>query len=117
MRSFTGKTEDGFKYRTPKLRLRKVKRVPAPGFNLKIPEGLDPETFCRQIGGDCDDHADKFESIDEIFTLESVSSYREYNANKACACLVLNGRERSAVVAAQVHSEVPRTAEEWSAHF
>ena len=73
-RTFTGKTEDGFKYRTPKMRLRSVKRVPAPGDNLKIPDGLDPETFCLQIGGDCDDVADKFETIDEIFTLNSVSN-------------------------------------------
>ena len=36
--------------------------------NLKIPADLDPETFLRQIGGDCDDVADKFETIDEIFT-------------------------------------------------
>ena len=67
-RYFTGKTEDGYKWRTPKLRLRKVKRIPAPGLNLKIPADLDAETFLRQIGGDCDDIADKFESIDEIFT-------------------------------------------------
>ena len=46
MRGFTGKTEDGFKWRTPKLRLRKVKRIPPPGMNLKIPDDLDPETFC-----------------------------------------------------------------------
>ena len=72
-RNFTGKTEDGFKWRTPKMRMRKVKRVPAPGDNLKIPEDLDPETFCKQIGGDCDDIADKFETIDEIFTMDGVS--------------------------------------------
>ena len=40
--------------------MRKVKRVPAPGDDLKIPEGLDHETFCQQIGGDCDDISDKF---------------------------------------------------------
>ena len=74
VRTFTGKTEDGFKYRTPKLRLRKVKRVPAPGLDLKIPADLDPETFCRQIGGDCDDIADKFETIDQVFTLDKVST-------------------------------------------
>ena len=67
-RGFTGKTEDGFKWRTPKLRMRKVKRIPAPGFNLKIPADLDAETFLRQIGGDCDEVAEKFETIDEIFT-------------------------------------------------
>ena len=68
VRYFTGKTEDGFKWRTPKLRLRKVGRVPAPGDKLKIPTDLTPETFCAQIGGDCDDIADKFETIDEVFT-------------------------------------------------
>ena len=47
VRCFTGKTEDGFKWRTPKLRLRAVKRVPPPGDNLKIPDDLDAETFCR----------------------------------------------------------------------
>lgn len=73
LRCFTGKTEDGHKWRTPTLRMRKVKRVPAPGNNLKIPDNLDPETFCRQIGGDCEDISDKFESIDEVFTMDSVS--------------------------------------------
>ena len=73
-RGFTGKTEDGFKWRTPKLRLRKVRRIPAPGMNLKIPADLDPETFCKQIGGDCDEVAEKFETIDEIFTGNRVSS-------------------------------------------
>lgn len=53
--------------------MRKVNRVPAPGDDLKIPDNLDPETFCKQIGGDCDDIADKFESIDEVFTLDTVS--------------------------------------------
>ena len=47
LRCFTGKTEDGFKYRTPKLRLRAVKRIPPPGDNLKIPDDLDADTFCR----------------------------------------------------------------------
>ena len=73
LRCFTGKTEDGFKWRTPKLKMRKVKRIPAPGDNLKIPDDLDPETFCRQIGGDCDDIADKFETIDQVFTFTTVS--------------------------------------------
>ena len=69
IRFFTGKTEDGFKWRTPKLRLRKVNRIPAPGENLQIPAELDAETFCKQIGGDCDDIADKFESLDEVMTM------------------------------------------------
>ena len=62
-RLFTGKTEDGHKWRTPKLRMRCVKRVPAPGENLVIPKDLDAETFCKQIGGDCDDISEKFESV------------------------------------------------------
>ena len=66
-RMFTGKTEDGHKWRTPKLKMRCVKRVPAPGEDLKIPKDLDVETFCRQIGGDCDDIADKFEDISQLF--------------------------------------------------
>ena len=66
---FTGKTESGFKFKTPKLRMRTVRPVPAPGDDLKIPENLDPETFCKQIGGDCDDYGDKFETMDEIFSL------------------------------------------------
>ena len=71
--AFTGKTESGFKYKTPKLRMRKVQRVEAPGLKLKIPADLDAETFCKQIGGDCDDIADKFETIDEVFNMTTVS--------------------------------------------
>ena len=72
-RSFTGKTESGFKFKTPKMRMLSVKPVyPPPGLNLRIPEGLTPEQFCKQIGGDCAEFADKFESIDEIFSLDSV---------------------------------------------
>jgi len=67
-RGFTGKTESGFKFKTPKMRMRVVRPVyPPPGLNLQIPEGMTPEVFCKQIGGDCAEYADKFESIDEIF--------------------------------------------------
>ena len=52
------------------IRLRKVNPVEAPGYNLQIPEDLDPEKFCRQIGGDCEEYADKFENITEVFTLD-----------------------------------------------
>ena len=45
--------------------------LPAPGDNLKIPESLDVETFCKQIGGDCEEYYDKFESMQEIMTQES----------------------------------------------
>ncbi len=47
MRDFTGKTESGFKFKTPKLRMRVVHPVfPPPGLDLKIPEGLTPEKYC-----------------------------------------------------------------------
>ena len=73
-RPFTGKTESGHKYKTPTLRMRRVGRItPPPGLNLQLPRDLDPETFCRQIGGDCDEIGDKFESLEEIFTMTSVS--------------------------------------------
>ena len=63
-RFFTGKTEDGFKFKTPKMRMRRVNPIAPPGLDLKIPENLTPEDFCKSIGGDCDDFAEKFENID-----------------------------------------------------
>jgi len=72
--SFTGKTESGHKFRTPKLRMRVVRPIsPPPRENLVIPKDMDVETFCKQIGGDCDDIADKFESMDEVFSFDTVS--------------------------------------------
>ena len=70
---FTGKTESGFKYKTPKLRMRVVRPIAPPGLNLTIPANMTPEKFCKQIGGDCDEYGDKFETMDEIFNLTSVS--------------------------------------------
>ena len=67
--NFTGKTESGHKFKTPKLRMRKVKPIPPPGEDLKIPVDLTPEKFCRMIGGDCEEIADKFEDdINAVFT-------------------------------------------------
>ena len=38
LRYFTGKTESGFKFKTPKMRMRVVNPVsPPPGLDLKIP--------------------------------------------------------------------------------
>ena len=69
--SFTGKTESGFKFKTPKMRMRVVRPVyPPPGLSLRPPEGMTPEVFCKQIGGDCAEYADKFETIDEVFTFD-----------------------------------------------
>ena len=71
-RTFTGKTESAFKYKTPKLKMRCVRPLyPAPGLDLKVPQELDPVTYCRQIGGDCEEYADKFEDINEVFNLSS----------------------------------------------
>lgn len=71
--SFTGKTESGFKFQTPKLRMRVVKPMAAPGLEFKIPEDLEVEGFLRQIGGDCEEYADKFESIEEVFNEDSLA--------------------------------------------
>lgn len=70
---FTGKTESGFKFKTPRLRMRNVNPIyPPPGLNLQIPSSLTVEQFCKQIGGDCYDIADKFESMDQVMGLSSV---------------------------------------------
>lgn len=47
--------------------MRVVRPVEAPGNNLQIPGALTPELFFRQIGGDCEEYADKFETIEEVF--------------------------------------------------
>jgi hypothetical protein len=44
---FTGKTESGFKFKTPKMRMRVVRPVAPPGLDLKIPEGMTPDLFCQ----------------------------------------------------------------------
>lgn len=46
---------------------------PPPGLDLQVPADLTPEKFCKQIGGDCHEYADKFETIDEVFKSDSVS--------------------------------------------
>ena len=72
MRGFTGKTESGYKFKSPQMRMKVVRAVfPPPGLNLQIPNELTPEKYCAQIGGDCAEYADKFENINELFTLDS----------------------------------------------
>lgn len=61
-----GKTESGHKFKTPKLRMKRVQRIPAPGMDLKPPEDLSIEKFMDSIGGDCNEIVDKFE-YDEDF--------------------------------------------------
>ena len=68
---FYGKTESGYKYKTPKLKMRCVNPIPPPGLSLRPPSDLTPLLFCRQIGGDCEEYADKFETTDELFDLTS----------------------------------------------
>ncbi|CDW81732.1 UNKNOWN [Stylonychia lemnae] len=73
LRSFTGKTESGFRFKTPKMRMKHVNPIfPPPGQNLMIPKDLTPEVYLKSIGGDCGEYADKFETIDEVFNLDSV---------------------------------------------
>ncbi len=68
---FTGKTESGFKFKTPKLRMRVVRPITPPGLDLRVPLDLTPEKFLMQIGGDCDEIADKFETIQQVFSENS----------------------------------------------
>lgn len=42
---FTGKTESGFKYKTPKLRMRVVRPISPPGLDLRLPLDLTPVKF------------------------------------------------------------------------
>ena len=45
---FYGKTESEHKYKTAKLRMKTVRPVfPAPGLNLRLPNDLTPNDFCR----------------------------------------------------------------------
>ena len=43
---------------------------------MEVPETLSLEVFCKQIGGDCEQVADKFDSMEEIFNLTSVDMRR-----------------------------------------
>ena len=56
------------KYKTPRLLMKNIKPVPAPGYNLELPDWT-PEEFCKRIGGDCDEYAEKFETLEEIFSM------------------------------------------------
>ena len=71
MRAFTGKTETGHRYTTPYLkRIRCMPVYPPPGLNLKLPDWT-PEEYLYKIGGDTYEHADKFETLEEVFTATS----------------------------------------------
>ena len=53
--------------------MKNVRRIyPAPGLDLKVPEGLEPESFLKSIGGDCDEFADKFENMKEVMEMNTL---------------------------------------------
>lgn len=121
-RTFTGKTESGFKFKTPKMRMRVVKPIfPPPGLNLQIPENMTPELFCKQIGGDCSEYADKFENIQEVFNFTSVriNSFSSLQLS-ICRTLILivfierNEREGSATCTEKIHFAMQRNVEKRS---
>ena len=69
-RAFTGKTESGFKFRTPKMRMKTVRPIfPPPGLGLRMPADLSTQQLLRQIGGDCEEYHDKFENPNDFFDL------------------------------------------------
>lgn len=74
--NFTGPTETGYKFTTPTLRMRKMTPVSPPGHNLKAPEGWNVQKFFDKVGGDLTGHADKFESLQEIFDKDNRDFYK-----------------------------------------
>ena len=75
---FIGKTESPHKFKQPTLRMKNVRRIfPPPGLDLKIPEDLEPEAFLKSIGGDCDEYADKFETMKDVMEMSSLKMKHE----------------------------------------
>ena len=71
LRTFAVAKKKEHKFSTAKLKMLVVKPIyPPPGMNLEIPKWTK-EDFLLRIGGDCHDCADKFETLDEIFTMNS----------------------------------------------
>ena len=52
--------------------MKSVNPIPPPGLGLRAPVDLSAEEFCRQIGGECDEYADKFESLDELLLCDGI---------------------------------------------
>ena len=51
------------------MRMKKLDYIyPPPGYNLELPDWT-AEEFLRRIGGDCEEFAEKFESLEEVFHL------------------------------------------------
>ena len=51
--------------------MRVVRPIAPPGLNLEMPKDMTPELFMKQIGGDCEEIHDKFETMEEIFNEDS----------------------------------------------
>lgn len=65
--NFTGKTETGWKFTTPTLKMISIKPIyPPPGNNLKAPENWTVKKFFEKLGGDLHEHNSKFETIKEL---------------------------------------------------
>ena len=69
----------------PLMRMKNLTPVyPPPGLNLELPgkyrvflalKRIDwtPELFLKRVGGGCAEYADKFETLDEVFSLDKVN--------------------------------------------
>ena len=70
-RFFKVKSVKRHKFKTPKiLRIMCKPIYPPPGLDLEYPEWT-PTEYLRRIGGDCEDYGDKFETMDQLFSLDS----------------------------------------------
>mmetsp|Transcript_28167 Transcript_28167/g.50385 ORF Transcript_28167/g.50385 Transcript_28167/m.50385 type:complete len:113 (+) Transcript_28167:29-367(+) len=57
------------KPKAPRLRVTCIPPIsPPPGLNLKAPEDWNVDKFFRKIGGDTEEYADKFETVNEVLS-------------------------------------------------
>lgn len=62
------------KFKSPRLRTSCNPPIsPAPGLNLKVPEDWDVSKYFDKIGGDLEEHADKFESLDQVIESDGLA--------------------------------------------
>lgn len=80
--NFTGKTETGWKYTTPLIKMINCKPIKPPGFDLEAPDNWDVKKFFYKLGGDLYEHDTKFNSIDEILK----NSNTEFLKKKELPC-------------------------------
>ena len=56
------------KFKDPRIRtFRDPPLIPPPGLQLTAEDGWTPQEYLKKIGGDTEEYADKFESVQEIF--------------------------------------------------